>query len=328
MKTDYWIRNVVTAALAAMCGIFFTMDVHAHDANHDILHAIEKGATAQLTIKVVDDEDKPVGDVKVEARFDAAVRVSGEVRSFITDTNGIAIVSGRTGKGISFRATKVDHYGANDEICYPSMGQGVQDGKWLPIGLERKIILRRIRNPVAKMPHISHPRYTTDTGKWIGFDIEKYDFIAPHGNGVYRDMEVKFDWDGKRGENFNGMDVTIRFTEPYSGAYYQNRIMMSDFKDTYFAVTNEVYQQEFRFYSHPIRNDRGEITKREHNFFNPAKSMIIRSRCIVKADGSLKQARYSEISDFTFGCSSKGVWIMFQPIYNPTPNDTNLEPKR
>lgn len=44
-------------------------------------------------------------------------------------------------------------------------------------------------------------------------------------------------------------------------------------------------------------------------------------------EGTLKQANYSEVADLTFGCGSRGAWIMFQPIFNPLPNDTNLEPK-
>ena len=325
MKNDCGMLGVTALVLSALFGILFAVDAHA---NNDFYRAIEKGATVRLTTMVVDDEGKPVNGVKIEVRFDAAFNAPGEQKSFITGTNGIAVVEGRTGKAVSLKATKVGYYGAMDEICYVSMGQGSKGGMWLPLDLKRIVILRRIKNPVAKMPQVSCARYTKNIGNWIGFDIEKYDFVAPDGNGVYADMEIKFDWDGQRGNNFHGMDVGIRFLEPYSGAYYQGRVMTSDFKDAYFAATNGTYQKVFEFYSHPVRNERGEIIKREQKFFDSTKSLIVRSRCVVNDDGTLKQARYSEISDLTFGCGDKGAWVMFQPIYNPTPNDTNLEPKR
>ena len=312
--------------LAVVLAVLSPIYAAKHDP--DFQRAIHQGAMARISVRVVDDERKPVCDVKVEAHFDAALQSAGEVKIALTDTNGIAVVSGRTGKAVSIRASKSGYYSSSDSVCFVSMGQGVKDGRWLPFDLERMIVLRRIRNPVADMPRVSGPRYTKNMGMWMGFDLAKYDFIAPNGNGHCADMEVKFDWDGQRGVNFNGMEVCVRFVEPYSGAYYQDRVMMSDFKEAYFAVTNEVYQKEFNFYSHPIRDDGGRIIKRNQKLFDSAKALIIRSRCVTNADGILEQANYSEIVDLTFGCGSRGAWIMFQPIFNPTPNDTNLEPKR
>jgi len=325
MKAKSAINHAKTALVLALCGVVLTVESQADDG---FSKALNEGATACLTIRVVDDEGNPVQGASIESRFDAAFKASGSVKAFLTDTNGIAEISGQTGKAVAFRASKVGYYGASDKICYVTMGQGVKDGRWLPFDLDRMVVLRRIQNPVADRPHVSGARYTKNLGIWMGFDLAKYDFVAPNGNGDCADMEVKFDWDGQRGVNFHGMDVSIRFAGPYSGAYYQDRMMMCDFKEAYFAVTNEVYQKEFNFYSRPIRDDGGTIIKRSQKLFDSDKALIIRSRCITNTDGMLEQANYSEIVDLTFGCSSRGAWIMFQPIFNPTPNDTNLEPKR
>ena len=325
MTTNHTTNRAKAAFLLAICGIVLAVEGRA-DGDFD--KALKEGATACLTIRVVDDEGSPVQDATIEARFDAAFNAPGSVGTFLTDTNGIARVSGRTGKALSFRASKDGHYGAGGEACYVSMGQGVKDGRWLPFDLERMIVLRRIRNPVADMPRVSGPRYTKNMGMWMGFDLAKYDFVAPNGNGHCADMEVKFDWDGQRGVDFNGMEVCVRFVEPYSGAYYQDRVMMSDFKEAYFALTNGMYRKEFNFYSRPVRDDGGHILKRDQKLFDPEKALIIRSRCVIDSEGTLKQANYSEVADLTFGCGSRGAWIMFQPIFNPLPNDTNLEPKR
>ena len=97
-------------------------------ADRDFYRAIESGATAQLTVKVVDDVGRPVGGVKIEACFEAAFSASGEEKSLTTDTNGIAVVSGRTGKSVSLRATKDGFYGSSEKIDYVALGQGVRGG--------------------------------------------------------------------------------------------------------------------------------------------------------------------------------------------------------
>lgn len=63
------------------------------------------------------------------------------------------------------------------------------------------------------------------------------------------------------------------------------------------------------------------------NGIDPSKVLIIRSRCVLDMNGKLKEVRYSQISNVRFGCDDKGGCIMFQPIFNPTSNDTNLEPR-
>ena len=296
-------------------------------ADSDLLRAIKYGATAQLTVKIVDDAKQPVEGAKIEARFDAALSASGKSKSFVTDTNGMAVVSGKTGKSVSLRATKEGYYGSTDEVCFVSMGQGVKNGTWQPNDFKKIIVLNQMKNPMATRPNVSYGRYTNITGKWLGFDIAQYDFVKPNGKGEVADFEVKFEWDGQRGENFHGMDMDMRFPESFAGAYYHERVMQSEFKDAYSASTNATYQKTFTFYSRPIRNLAGEIVARNQRHFDTTKTLIVRSRCVLNDDGTLKSARYSEITDLSFGCGRKGAWIMFQPIFNPTPNDTNLEPK-
>ena len=312
-------------ALATLALVQFAM--YARAADSDLLRAIKYGATAKLTVKIVDDAKQPVEGAKIEARFDAALSVSGESKSFVSDTNGMVVVSGRTGKSVSLRATKDGYYGSADEVCFVSMGKGVKNGTWQPNDFKKIIVLNRIKNPMATRPNVSYGRYTNITGKWLGFDIAQYDFVKPNGKGEVADFEVKFEWDGQRGENFHGMDMDIRFSESFAGAYYHERVMQSEFKDAYFASTNATYQKTFTFYSRPIRNLAGEIVARNQRHFDTTKTLIVRSRCVLNDDGTLKSARYSEIADLSFGCGRKGVWIMFQPIFNPTPTDTNLEPK-
>ena len=72
--------------------------------------------------------------------------------------------------------------------------------------------------------------------------------------------------------------------------------------------------------------DNGE--RREQKHFNPGKYWIVRSRCKVSPDGKLIEANYSVIYDIVFTCKSGGYGgFCITGAFNPTPNDTNLEPK-
>ena len=56
------------------------------------------------------------------------------------------------------------------------------------------------------------------------------DFIKPYGKGEIADMEVMFEWDGLwRQKDYNGMTVKIRFLEKFSGGYYDNKVVGSEY---------------------------------------------------------------------------------------------------
>lgn len=312
-----------------MLSVALIMQLTLFAANNDreFQQAIRYGATAQVSVRIVDDSQKPVSGVTVESRFDGALRSRGCVVTVTTDTNGMAIVTGKAGKSVAIRATKPGYYGVSDQICFISQGQGVEDGKWKPWNVMRTLILRPVKNPVAQKMPIDDWRIAKTPSAWIGFDIEKYDFVKPHGNGEVADMEIKYEVDGHDLKNLDGMDIYIRFPWNYAGAYYQNRCMTSDFKDAYFAVTNAVYLKDFHFFDHTVRDGHGHVVRHDKQIFDNSKAMIVRSRCVVDEEGRLKEARYSQITHFRFGCDENGCCLMFQPIFNPTPNDTNLEPK-
>ena len=100
--------SLLTFALSTLLPIYAA--THDPDFQCAILH----GATAQISVRVVDDEQKPVSDAKIEARFDSALQSAGEVKIVSTDTNGIAVVSGKTGKTVCIQATKSGYYRSSD----------------------------------------------------------------------------------------------------------------------------------------------------------------------------------------------------------------------
>ena len=300
-------------------------------ADRDFYRAIESGATAQLTVKVVDDVGRPVGGVKIEACFEAAFSASGEEKSLTTDTNGIAVVSGRTGKSVSLRATKDGFYGSSEKIDYVALGQGVRGGEWQPWGMIKQITLLPVKNPQAKVAAFPKWRTSTELNKWIGFDLMKYDFVKPYGSGNDSDMEIMFDWDGAwRQKEYKGMAMKIRFRDNFSGGYYADKTPGSEYEGIYQANASGDYEREFIF-SERVggRNKEGYATSYERHLFDSSKVLVVRSRCKLHEDGTLKSAHYFQLGNIMFsgGNDGKGA-LRFLSIYNSTPNDTNLEPKR
>ena len=102
--------------------LFFVSSSVFARPDKDFINAIQRGANAELTIRVVDDAKQPVGDAKVRVRFDSAFKASGEVKSLVTDTNGSARVIGRTGKSVMLHVTTIVYYASHDEINYVAMG--------------------------------------------------------------------------------------------------------------------------------------------------------------------------------------------------------------
>ena len=306
------------------------LSMFAAKADKEFLHAIQYGAVAELLVRVVDDEGRPVDGAKVDARFDSAMLAPGEVKIVSTDTNGVAMITGKTGKSVSIRVSKNGYYNSRDELCYVSMGHGVKGGKWLPWNMEKLIVLRPVKQPKAEEHKIRGYKYTKRIGEWLKFDLEYGDFVSPHGQGKIGDFDVRFNWNGKMDNEYTGMSVEIRFEEKYSGGCLVNKAMSSDFKGAYVFPVSKHLSQEFTYFAREKRNPQtGDLIKREENKFDETKVMTVRSRCEVDPiTGRLLKCHYSQISNIIFGCGPDGIVFLVKAVFNPTPNDTNLEPKR
>jgi hypothetical protein len=302
-------------------------------ANNDceFRRAIQYGATAQMSVRVVDDAQNPISGVMVEAQFDAAFQSQGGTLTVMTDTNGTAVVSGKTGRSVNIQASKPGYYNSHESVCFVSMGQGVADGKWQPWNLGKTIIVRPIRNPVACRHKVRGFKYLGLVDKWFKFDLEYGDFLPPEGNGKVGDMEVFFDWDGKLGDKYTGMGIRIRFPDDgYSGGYYADNVMCSDFKGVYDFQPDNKLLSEFSYSSIEERDPAtGTLQRRKEMLFDKTKCIVARVRCEVDpTSGRLQKFHCAQIFDIKFGCNKSGVVFLLKSFFNPIPNDTNLEPKR
>ncbi len=293
--------------------------------------AMKKGAQARLEIRVVDDEGEPVSNATVKVLFNILTPGGGEIVTVTTDTNGVAVAEGKTNDAIRYRVEKEGYYKSEEGMDMYNMSHRyeVKDGRWQPWGMQKEIVLLPVKDPQAHRFGSPDWRRSKVLKTWIGFDLAKYDFVKPHGTGDVTDMEVFFDWDGAwRPREYNGITVKIRFPDEFAGGYYADKTPGSEFVGVYQADPKREYKREFTFSERVVgRNRQGLATGVERQMFDFSKVLVVRSRCRLDDKGALEQANYFQLSSIQFACGEKGAAIMLLPIFNPTPNETNLEPK-
>ena len=318
------------AVISMLRGVLMAFSLLGTNSFQEACH---KGADARVVFRVVNDVGSPVVGAKVNVFFDMADRGEGRRMIGITDTNGVCVVEGKTVGVLKIEVSCDRYYRTNDDLCFITMGHEheVKQGKWQPWGLVKQITLLPVKNPVAQIAGTPDWKWTKEINKWVGFDLVKYDFVEPYGTGKESDMEVMFEWDGAwRQKEYNGMALKIRFVDKFAGGYYADKTPGSEYVGIYHANTKGDYKTDFT-YSEWVssRNKHGYATSYERHLFDPGKVLVVRSRCKLSRDGTLKTAQYFQLDGIKFsGDRKRGVALLFLSIYNPTPNDTNLEPKQ
>lgn len=296
-----------------------------YNRDPDYRKARIKGARARIVLKIADDEDVPVPGTDVHVLMGMNYRLNSYDIDGLTDTNGVFVIEGKTtGNEIEMTVKKDGYYQTSKKLSFIEMGreQEVKDGKWQPWGMEIRLPLRRIRNQ-ADMIHAWESFLVPATNAWIGFDMECKDWVYPPVHkGKRGDFEVFLTWDGKVTAYSNMLKLNVRFPEKDSGFYLADFVKDSQFGGVYSADTNRVWMKEFDY---RVFN-RGRV---ECSGIEVGKQIIMRTRCVHDLDGNLLGANYSTLTWFMIHGSFDGkVEMPMAYLFNPTLNDTNLEPKR
>ena len=287
--------------------------------------ALKRGADYRTVLKVVDDSGVSVEGASVRATIEQLHKIY-TVRG-TTDTNGLFTISGRTtGNRIVIDVTKDGYYGSRREHCLIAMGaeHEVRDGRWQPYGAEERMELRRIRHPadlVVKGIYIPVPM----TNAWFGFNLEKATIVTSNAQDR-ADIEFWVDWDGLPPPQSRHCACFFRTVGDPSGGYNVEKVMESLQPYPYEASTNESYAVRS---VHIVDRDENHEDGGGEVPFSPKSALVLRLRPKVDADGSLKEANYGLVRTLDVGPGWKGISkVYLSYIFNPTPNDTNLEAKR
>ena len=315
------LAKVILAAVATLGGIYDRAGANLSTAFKD---ALTKGADTRVRICVQDERGVPITNANIRATL--ANRESDYSMNGLTDTNGVYVVSGNTtGDYLQFLVSKAEYYDSWEKMSYIDMGKEheVVNGKWQPFDANHIIVLRRVQNPTALKIGNGSFVLTKQLNCWLGFDIQKHDFVYPHGTGEVTDFEVKIDWNGKWYPDYTGMGIELRFSTPYSGYYELPVNSASKFKGPYSADAEGAFRQTAVFDEQVVNP-----TQRIRHPFDENKCWVVRSRCKVDEMGELISANYSVIDKISFCGKYDGKGgVRITGFFNPTPNDMNLEPK-
>lgn len=281
------------------------------------------GAEAKECFYVVDQDGRPVEGARIRGAFWTGGGMNDyEAVDGLTNTNGEYAAEGRSKYKLRYTVSKDGYYSTNGEVLYVGTRSvpAVKDGKWQPYGTRRKIVLKRIINPMQQkvFPGELHRVYIPVFKEWLGFDLEVFDWVAPYGKGCNKDVLLFF---SSRKENSNNFEyhMKVSFTNQlHGGAYKLTKDTFSDFTTAYAANTNMDFEQSFSF-----AESSKPGSSRVWNFLRTDSYLVFRTRTKVDDQKKLLSAHYGIISgDWTFGDK---YMIISDGCFNPIPNDTNLE---
>lgn len=302
---------------------FMIISVVALGVTAPLNEAYAKVALAQVMIKVVDQDGIVVPDAKIWGGFTCGGGMNDYVLvDGFTDTNGLYVAEGRCNEILRFEVRKEGYYRTSIKIEFwrTKSDPKVKDGKWQPYGETRTVVLKRIQNPHEMLgPDCPPQRKVKIYDKWLGFDLEKGDFLPPMGVGSESDMLVRFRLNGRMPHDWSIM-MDVSFTNnPYAGAYRLKKDGWSDMKSSYYADTNAVYQTDFTFkYCH----EKGVYPYSEK--LNQDEYMIFRTRTKVDRDGKLVSARYGKLYG-PWNFEDAGGSQIYKVFLSAKDNDANLE---
>ncbi len=311
---------IITVSIYFLASIGFGQDVHKGTPEH--AKYLRDGAQAKLTLKIVDENGTPVSGAKVGAHFEMQDRKGIEGTS---NTNGLFTMEDKSQWKMHYGVEKEGYYKTVGEYMFGNDGDlVVQDGKWQPWDPEVRVVLRPVVNPIPMYAKRVETRIPV-LDQFVGFDLEKADWVVPYGEGQRPDAWFNVERIVASEDDFEIL-LTVAFTNSYDGivaieSYPANVLQMA--RHAPVGGYKAVYERRLG-------------CKPGSGFFNTDPKQeeysAFRVRTVVDDKGAIQSSYYGKFSDgFRIaGYLAEKITIQFTYYLNPTPNDRNLEfdPKR
>ncbi len=287
---------------------------------------------AKLTIKVVDEDNKPLPHIPIHVWLSEAVIFDSQ-----TDSNGVFVAEGKcTVKEVPIRIVKEGFYDSMNLLIFTNY-PNINDNKWYPWNPVVTAVVRRIINPIpmfAKCLETKIPK----TNECFGYDLEIGDWVTPAGKGVVSDLVFSIEgvWQNYRD---NDSTLTLTFSQPNDGLVTVGHDVL-DRRPTgskFILPRNAAdsgYVNCFKW-----RRVRKQLTDSIQDQVVDdvnveGRDYIFRVRSQTNEAGVVTNACYGKFHgniEFVGAAgNSQGSWLKFTYYLNPNPNDRNLEfdPKR
>ena len=282
------------------------------------------GAESKIDLYVHDDEGVVVSNANVKVFMGMNFRPKGYWINGVTDANGHFLIQGKTcGDEIEVFVSMNGYYDSCKKLCFAKIGKEheVKDGKWMPYGCKEFVVLRKIINREDLVDYNNFMNVPV-TNVWIGFDMAHKSFVIPYGTGKVKDFEVNVAWDGLPPWESKYCSALLRFCDPLSGGYYVSNIGESKFPYPHKANSSNTYKEK-----KIMVIDRANDLPKSSAGFLCNSTMVTRTRCLVDERKELKSASYGCIKRFDVGPGRLGCVLRLSYVFNPVPNNPNLEAK-
>ena len=274
---------------------------------------------AKITLKVVDDEGKPVEGADSGVGFyqlwnpKMGVSING-----YTDENGIYTAEGETHGECAYSVMKEGYYMSEGKYNW-SKGE-VKNGKWHPWNPIIKIVLKRKRNPIPMYARTINYIYIPELNKPIGYDLIKADWVKPYGKGEVSDFIFYCKAYFKNIDN-REIHLTLTFSNDGDGIMEyeeKNKYYKSEFRFPYEAPLIGYKKQLKKYFIYTEKLQKDNI-KKDTNY-------IFRVRTKKDKNGKIISAMYGKIyGEIGFDIENKNkAYVTFIYCLNPT-GTRNLE---
>ncbi|WP_298268446.1 hypothetical protein [Geobacter sp.] len=166
---------------------------------------------AKISVKVVDEEERPIEGAKIELCFYGGCLTKDATKGS-TNKDGSFSSLGSSRDGVTGGVVKKEGY-YNSVFHHDFFIKS--SGVWKPWNKQIKVVLRPVVKPVpmyVRNRSFQFPAINKD----LGFDLMKADWVPPYGAGVHRDFIFRVERIYKDSDNFDAT-LTITFPNKYDG---------------------------------------------------------------------------------------------------------------
>jgi hypothetical protein len=235
-------NRLVAGAVVVLLCCLWAPNVRAESP--EVGKARQYGARGEVTLRVVDSTGKPVEKAQVSvAFFPSDSYANADVREKQTDSNGLLRLEGSTVADMNYTITKDSYYKTTGKYWFYHRGEDcIQDGRWQPWNPTVTVVLKERRNPIAmyaknfdvRIPVLDQP---------VGFDLQRGDWVAPHGQGTTADLVLKYTATYQGPQDYSKR-LEMTFSNPRDGVQSAPLDRTSEFHSVY-AAPEEGYEPAF-----------------------------------------------------------------------------------
>lgn len=278
---------------------------------------------ARVTIGVVGEDGVAISNATVHIGFSQGGNAwtgehVGEVYHGQSNVNGYFSAEAKSEMSVGGSVEKEGYYRSFWGHTFDGNSQELD--RWQPWNPTNIVVLRKVGNPVpmyAKRVETLIPLLNVP----IGFDLEKGDWVVPHGKGISSDFTFLF-----RGRFVCARDrdeaLQVNFSGPSDGI---QSIAVSPMYGSQLRLSSEAPSEGYinlwvrEKTMHPGSLRQNQRVRLDQNY-------IFRVRAVVDGQGRLKEAMYGKIhGDFDFGyVDADKVLLAFTYYLNPD-GTRNLE---